>query len=158
SPGRRRMPRSRGRRSIRSSVAVCLCALASLIAVTSIGALAAGARAASLPPQEGTAPPPGPANLYAPPPQAPQLENASASVWHAAPIPVSGASAYRDGEFLYQGYLYDDHGAKLVPDPTDPQSKGEPDPSGGDSFSTPDGTYTYPTGPGYDGNAANLVE
>ena len=32
------------------------------------------------------------------------------------------------------------------------------DPSGGDTFSEPDGTYTYPTGPGYDENAANLVE
>ena len=32
------------------------------------------------------------------------------------------------------------------------------DPSGGDLFSNPDGTYTYPTGPGYDENAANLIE
>ena len=32
------------------------------------------------------------------------------------------------------------------------------DSSGGDTFSEPTGTYTYPTGPGYDENAANLVE
>ena len=32
------------------------------------------------------------------------------------------------------------------------------DASGGDLFSAPDGTYDYPTGPGYDENAANLVE
>ena len=32
------------------------------------------------------------------------------------------------------------------------------DSSGGDAFSEPDGTYTYPTGPGYDENAANLIE
>ena len=25
---------------------------------------------------------------------------------------VSGASAYVDGEFIYQDYLYDDHGAQ----------------------------------------------
>ena len=31
--------------------------------------------------------------------------------WRAAPILVSGATAYRDGEFLYQDFLYDDHGA-----------------------------------------------
>src|SRR4029077_14618766 len=32
------------------------------------------------------------------------------------------------------------------------------DASGGDLFSAPNGTYDYPTGPGYDENAANLVE
>jgi hypothetical protein len=30
--------------------------------------------------------------------------------------------------------------------------------SGGDLFSDPDGTYDYPSGPGYDENAANLIE
>ncbi len=57
-----------------------------------------------------TGPRPGPDILYAPKPRAPQLENAG--VWRAKPILVSGASAYRDGEFLYQDFLYDDHGAR----------------------------------------------
>ncbi|HXB15443.1 MAG TPA: hypothetical protein VNV44_06830 [Solirubrobacteraceae bacterium] len=112
----------------------------------------------SLPPAEGKAPRPGPSILYAPPAPAPQLENAPGSTWKAAPILVSGASAYRKGEFLYQGYLYDDHGAKEVVDPTNPMISPGGDSSGGDTFSEPDGTYTYPTGPGYDENAANLVE
>ena len=73
-------------------------------------------------------------------------------VWHAKPILISGASAYRRGEFLYQDYLYDDHGAKApTPDPTDPRTSG-------DSFSAPNGTYTYPTDAAYAGNAADLVE
>lgn len=80
------------------------------------------------------------------------------SGWHAKPILISGASAYRDGEFLYQGYVYDDHGAKELVDPTNPMISPGGDASGGDAFSEPDGTYTYPTGPGYDENAANLVE
>ena len=77
-------------------------------------------RLASLPAKEGTAPRPGPAVLYQPLARAPQLENAPGSVWHAPPILVSGASAYRSGEFLYQGYLYDDHGAKEVDRPDQP--------------------------------------
>ncbi len=75
---------------------------------------------------------PGPAILHAPPPRAPQLENVPGSDWHAAPILVSGASAYRTGEFLYQDYLFDDRGAGS--------------------------TYTYPTDPRYAGDAADLVE
>ena len=78
------------------------------------------------------------------------------SIWHAQPILVSGASAYRKGEFLYQGYLYDDHGAKEVTDPNNPMHSPGGDSSGGDLFSAPDGTYDYPTGPGYDENAADL--
>jgi len=123
--------------------------------------LASGARAAtspSLPPKEGSAPQPGPAVLYQPLAHAPQLENAPGSTWHAAPILVSGASAYRKGEFLYQGYVYDDHGAKEVTDPTNPMHSPGGDSSGGDLFSAPDGTYDYPSGPGYDENAANLIE
>ena len=52
---------------------------------------------------------PGPDILYAKPALAPQLENTG--VWDAPPILVSGAQAYRDGEWLYQDYLLDDHGA-----------------------------------------------
>jgi hypothetical protein len=112
----------------------------------------------SLPPAEGKAPRPGPPVLYEPLASAPQLEAAKGSIWKAPPILVSGASAYRKGEFLYQGYIYDDHGAKEVLDPTNPMISPGGDASGGDTFSEPDGTYTYPTGPGYDENAANLVE
>ena len=112
----------------------------------------------SLPAAEGSAPRPGPAVLYEAPATAPQLENRKGSIWKAAPILVSGASAYRRGEFLYQGYIYDDHGAKELVDPTNPMISPGGDSSGGDTFSEPDGTYTYPTGPGYDENAANLVE
>ena len=78
------------------------------------------------------APPPGPPILYAPPPRAPQLENAPGSPWHASPILVSGASAYRSGEFLYQDYLFDDRGAGS--------------------------TYTYPADSRYANDAADLVE
>ena len=57
---------------------------------------------------------PGPEILYWDPPRAPQLENTG--VWKADPILVSGTSAYRRGEFLYQDFLYDDSGT--YPDDT----------------------------------------
>jgi hypothetical protein len=66
------------------------------------------------------APRPGPDILYADPVVAPQLTNAG--VWRAHPVLVSGARSYRDGEFVYQDYLYDDHGARLVRDPSDPRT------------------------------------
>jgi predicted esterase len=74
-------------------------------------------------------PRPGPDILYAPLADAPQLQNTRP--WKAQPILISGASAYRHGEFLYQDFLYDDAGA---------------------------GPYTYPTDPSYVRNAADLVE
>jgi hypothetical protein len=115
--------------------------------------------ASSLPRKEGTSPRPGPEVLYEPLAKSPQLENAPRSPWHAKPILISGASAYRKGEFVYQGYIYDDHGAKLAPDPTDPQTNSLENPEQGDLFSAPDGTYTYPTDTSvYHENAANLVE
>jgi hypothetical protein len=135
---------------------------ASALALAGVLACASGAQAAgvpaSLPAKQGSGPRPGPEALYQQLAHAPQLENAPLSGWHAAPILVSGASAYRKGEFLYQGYLYDDHGAKELTDPTNPMISPGGNPTGGDTFSEPDGTYTYPTGPGYDENAANLVE
>jgi hypothetical protein len=74
---------------------------------------------------------PGPDLLYAPAAHAPQLENTG--IWTAAPILVSGASAYRSHELVYQDHLYDDTGA--------------------------DGTYVYPTDAGrFANNAADLVE
>src|SRR3954463_10684831 len=108
----------------------------------------AGAATGSL--YSGPGPRPGPDLLYAPPASAPQLSNAG--IWHAPPILISGTSAYRGGEFLYQDFLYDDHGANGgVPDPGDPRTSG-------DTFSQPNGTYTYPTDPVYAGNAADPVE
>jgi hypothetical protein len=99
----------------------------------------------------GPGPRPGPAILYAPLAIAPQLQNAHGSVWRAPPILISGTDAYRRGEFLYQGFLYDDHGAHEQLDPSDPRVSSAP-------FSQPNGTYTYPTNPAYGANAAALVE
>jgi C-terminal binding-module, SLH-like, of glucodextranase len=124
-----------------------------LVGAASAGLLlaTAGAAGASTSPSlwRGPAPRPGPAILYAGLAKAPQLSNRG--IWDAPPILVSGASAYRDGEFLYQDFLYDDHGAVEAQDPLDPKSAG-------DTFSRPDGTYTYPTDPAYANNAADLVE
>lgn len=99
----------------------------------------------------GPSPRPGPDLLYAPLADAPQLQNAPGSVWTAAPILISGASAYRQGEFLYQDWLYDDYGARESADPADPKPPG-------DAFSMPNGTYTYPTDPAYGNDAADFVE
>ncbi len=99
----------------------------------------------------GPGPRPGPPILYAPLADAPQLDNAPDSVWHATPILVSGAEAYRHHEFLYQDFLYDDHGAHEQLDPNDPRITTA-------TFSQPNGTYTYPTNPAYANDAADLVE
>src|SRR5258708_7980427 len=93
---------------------------------------------------------PGPDILYAPPADAPQLQNVAP--WTARPIMISGAEAYRRGEFLYQDFLFDDHGAAGTPDPNDPF-----DPAS-NLFSPTHGTVTYPTDPVYGNNAADLVE
>jgi hypothetical protein len=119
-------------------------------------AVPAAADAGSL--YSGPAPRPGPDILYAPLAQPAQLQNAAGSPWHAAPIMVSGASAYRDGEFLYQDFLYDDHGAKEMRDPNDQRQDPGGQSADGDIFSLPNGTYTYPTDPRYANNAADLVE
>lgn len=110
---------------------------------------AAGAAGSSL--YAGAGPRPGPAVLYAPPGTSPQLQNAPGSAWRADPILVSGASAYRRGEFLYQDWLYDDHGAAATMDPADPRNTG-------DAFAMPGGTFRYPTDRVYADNAADLVE
>ena len=109
--------------------------------------LPASASAASL--TGGPGPKPGPEILYAKRPAAPQLSNRKP--WRARPILVSGASAYRRGEFLYQDYLYDDTGARLSSDPRDPRSPSN-------LFSEQNGTYLYPSAPEYANNAADLVE
>src|SRR5205085_8736715 len=105
------------------------CRNATLAAFAALVLLPGAASAASL--YTGAGPRPGPDILYAPPASAPQLTNAGN--WRAQPILVSGASAYRRGEFLYQDFLYDDHGAREQPDPTDPRAAI-------DTFSKPSGT------------------
>ena len=124
-----------------------VCAAATLAALAAL--LPAAAQGASSSLYRGPSPRPGPDILYAKPARAPQLANAG--IWRAKPILVSGTSAYRTGEFLYQDFLYDDHGARAAPDPGDPRSSGN-------TFSAPNGTYTYPTDPAYANNAADLVE
>jgi hypothetical protein len=126
--------RSRTSRRVLLALAVALCG-------------PAAARADSL--YTGPGPRPGPDILYAPPTTAPQLTNAG--IWSAPPILVSGATAYRGGEFLYQDFLYDDHGAQGQFDPADPRTAAN-------LFSKPNSTYTYPTDPAYASNAADLVE
>src|SRR3954453_1980781 len=122
--------------------------LAAVLALALAGA--AAARAGSLP-SVTSVPRPGPDILYEPPATAPQLTNAG--VWKAQPILVSGATSYRDGEFVYQDFLYDDHGAN-----GGQRDNNDPRP-GDDSFSGPNGTYTYPTDQKrYAQNAADLVE
>jgi hypothetical protein len=119
-------------------------------AVASLALVAPAAAAAALP-SVGSGARPGPDALYEPPPkEVPQLENAGP--WKAAPILVSGTQAYRDGEWLYQDYLHDDHGAAGTRDPNDPFGVGD------HLFSPAAGTMTYPADPVYAHNAADLVE
>src|SRR5215211_2190493 len=134
--------------------------IAAAIALTVVGATAqpAAARWRSL--YSGPGPRPGPGLLYAKPKKAPQLTNRRP--FRARAILVSGTTAYRRGEFLYQDFLYDDHGAREAPDPGDPRVPPLVDPtdprSSGNLFSKPNGTYTYPTDSRYANNAADLVE
>lgn len=131
---------------MRRRTVATLCAALAMLGSTATSARAA---AASLP-AVSSGHRPGPDILYWPEVDAPQLENAG--LWHAPPILVSGASAYRDGEYLYQGFLYDDHGANgQVRDENDPFWSSQ-------AFARQDGSYTYPTDPAYAGNAANLIE
>src|SRR3954454_4529086 len=124
--------------------------LAIAFVISMLGAGSASADSNSLPYMpSGTRP--GPDLLYADAPKAPQLENTGP--WKAEPILVSGAEAYRDGEFVYQDFLYDDHGATGTQDPNDPFNDVE------NMFSPRHGTLSYPTDTAtYFNNAADLVE
>lgn len=84
---------------------------------------------------------PGPDVLYERAARAPQLANVKP--FRAKPILVSGATAYRRGEFLYQDFLYDSHGAGGTPDPADPFKSGD------FTFSPKAGTLTYPSDPAF---------
>jgi pimeloyl-ACP methyl ester carboxylesterase len=98
---------------------------------------------------------PGPRVLYEPLASAPQLQNSNG--WHARPLMVSGADAYDDGEYLYQDYIYDDHGANTSNVPAD-----QPDttPASTDTlFGGATGDVVYPTDTTkYAYNAADLLE
>jgi len=124
-----------------AALGVCLAVLSAAPAAAGSGSL-----------YSGPGPRPGPDILYEPPANSPQLGNEPGSVWNASPILVSGSSAYRGGEFLYQDYLYDDYGANGgLRDPADPSN-------GDQAFSMPNGSYTYPSNDVYDDNAADFVE
>ncbi|PSP79622.1 hypothetical protein BRC88_08670 [Halobacteriales archaeon QS_4_69_225] len=101
----------------------------------------------------GRAPRPGPEALYGDNPTPPPLENGFG--WDADPLMVAGCDAYVDGEYLYQDYVYDDHGA-------DTRSVFDQQPEGhilGGFYSRPTGDYRYPTDPErYGYNAADLLE
>jgi fermentation-respiration switch protein FrsA (DUF1100 family) len=124
---------------------------AGLMAAATLAAAGTTAQAGSLPEVESGARP-GPDVLYAAAPDAPQLENTG--VWKAKPILVSGAESYRRGEFLYQDFLFDDHGATgPADDPNDPFNQVE------NMFSPKHGTLSYPTDTKtFATNAADLVE
>lgn len=107
----------------------------------------APAHAASL--YTGPGPKPGPKLLYRKAFVSPQLTNAKP--FRAKPILISGATAYRQGEFLYQDWLFDDNGARGTTDPGDPRNPGN-------LFSKQNGTVTYPSAKAYAENAADLVE
>jgi poly(3-hydroxybutyrate) depolymerase len=95
--------------------------------------------------------PPGPPILYAPAPTAPQLS--VAAPFAASPLLVSGTDAYRNGEYIYQDYLFDDRGAD-----TAPGLGSRPDNQDSGNFSPTAGDVQYPTAARYANNAADLVE
>ena len=90
---------------------------------------------------------PGPPLLYAKPPRVPELENRAP--FRAGPLLVSGTDAYRRGEYLYQDYLFDDHGAETGAVTSPPGTAG---------FSPAAGDLAYPSDARYANNAADLVE
>ena len=110
-----------------------------------VAAMPASATAGSLPAtSSGTRP--GPEILYQPAPQIAELS--VKGPFRAAPLLVSGTDAYREGEYLYQDYLWDDRGANTVP-------------GGGNRGVTVQptaGDVLYPTAERFGRNAADLVE
>ena len=111
------------------------------ITVLLAGTLVAGAFAAGPASAAGVADTAGPDLLRAPAVDAPQLQNTG--IWRAEPIGICMTSAYRDGEYVHQGCVYDDEG-------------------GGTQWRWPNDTllrgYTYPEDPAYRRNAADIVE
>jgi hypothetical protein len=93
---------------------------------------------------------PGPPLLYAWPPAVSPLS--SSAPFSAPPLLVSGTDAYRDGEYLYQDYLFDDRGADTAP------GSGTRVDNGNEAATPTAGDVQYPTADRYGGNAADLVE
>ena len=127
-----------------------------LTASTAVAALVVATGAAASPgrsslPDTRFAQLPGPPLLYDKPPKAPQL--AVRAPFRAAPLLVSGTDSYRRGDYLYQDYLFDDHGADTRPG----SGNQEQNPGTGD-FSPAAGDVAYPRDATYKNNAADLVE
>lgn len=102
-----------------------------------------GGQADALPPG------PGPGLLYEEAPVAPQFQNVG--VWEADPLYVMGSNAHVDGEYVYQGFVFDDFGA----DTGYPRSH----PHTGAALYQSAGDVHYPTDEAtYASNAADLLE
>jgi dienelactone hydrolase len=85
------------------------------------------------------------------------LDNAGG--WNAEPIMVSGTDAYVDGEYLYQDFIFDDHGANTAdaPLPPSPRIGGGGGAALGAGVTT--GDVVYPTDEGtFHYNAADILE
>lgn len=123
---------------------LALTAASAVLSLVAVGASAASAAApdAAVSALEQGAPSLDLEDLLAAPAEAPQLQNAG--IWKAAPTMVCHTSAYRKGEFLNQGCVYDDQGAQAVPT------------NWPEHAITP--AYTYPDNPAYRANAADIVE
>ncbi|WP_293030257.1 hypothetical protein [Natronococcus sp.] len=108
-------------------------------------------------PQEPvSSPDPGPAVLDEELPTAPPLENGDG--WEADPIMVSGTDAYVDGEYLYQDFVYDDHGANTTDEPLPPNPQPSDETTYGEN-GLMTGDVVYPTDEEtYRHNAADLLE
>lgn len=148
-----RSPFGRSRRWILQSIAIGL-GLATTTAVESTPSMAdksqTDGRRSGGRKQTATSPPPGPPVLYDSLESAPSLRNGPNSRWSAEPLLVSGTDAYVDGEYLYQDFVYDDHGADTAPlsIPSEPNTN---DNTTGDlRYPTDTGTYAY--------NATDLLE
>jgi hypothetical protein len=113
-----------------------------------LAGLLALALSPSAPAQGATA---GPAMLRAGPAHPPQLD--VTAPFRAAPLLVSGTDGYRDGEFVYQDYLLDDHGADTTPGLGSSATW-----SSAPLFAPAGGDVLYPTGARWGGDAADLVE
>ena len=116
---------------------------------TGQGPMAGGPDAGADPGQKLLPPGPGPAFLYEDAPLAPPFQNVG--VWQADPLYVMGASAYTQGEYVYQGFIFDDFGA-ATGDPTTRPHTGAALYRSGGSLHYPTDTATYAF------NAADLLE
>ena len=95
--------------------------------------------------------PAGPALLHERAARVAQLQNRPPFM--AQPLLVSGTDAYRRGEYLYQDYLFDDHGADTVPGLGSSATW-----ASAPLFSPTAGDVLYPADRRFAGDAADLVE